>query len=272
MHFKSVRRLFGIASLIYLLNPNSIYRGNKTTLDEKLNFPSSQEIMGFYTDCDNRTYFEGRFDLEKTKDEVSQGVLERRELENFLILYFKSKTKRIPENDAEEIYHPLGGKGRFENSFNYPRIRFGKWKEKHNAIDIFARIGSEIFSPIDGVVVASSENWIGRWDKKKGFVYESGGLSSLSGNGIILFNPRDKGYYLMIHMKDVYAKTGDIVFRGEIVGTVGKTGNSISPSSKPHLHLALKKRGVGCGIEGVLVAKNPYTILRKARNVLTSSN
>jgi murein DD-endopeptidase MepM/ murein hydrolase activator NlpD len=130
---------------------------------------------------------------------------------------------------------------------------------------MFAPIGTFVYSPIDGVVLDSRDDWKGYWERKKGLVYEGGGFGMLSGNGVLLFQPSDTTYFFIIHMKDVFVKPGDLVYKGRVVGSVGKTGNASSPYTKPHIHISVKKTGVGCGVDGVLVSENPYSNLKYAR-------
>lgn len=234
---------------------------------EQIVIPVS-ELMSLYTDCDQKIYTHRTFSYTKTKDEIARGVKKRRGLEELWSIHFQEQIVMLNTQDhyvdtTQKWQNPLRNFSWFGNSFNDPRIREGRWKVKHEAIDIFAKIGSDIHTPVSGIVVASANDWDGSWDRRKGLQYHGGGLGKLSGNGIILFNPTDTSYYFMIHMKDVYARSGDVVSRGDTVGTVGITGNAISPNVVKHLHFAHKKPGNGCGIEGVLVAENPYWNLRE---------
>jgi len=276
MKSKYIRGLLGAVSLGLILNGvRPIYESvtdvplGEIVLSPK--FPSVEEMMNLYVDCDHKIYTKQTFSYTKNPEEILQGVEKRKNLEGLLRRYFNQQTRgEFHDDNGEGIYDPLDGKGTFENSFSYTRIREGRWKELHGGIDMFAPLDSKIYAPIEGVVVASSDDWRGRWDKRKGFVYESGGLSRLSGNGIILFSPSDTTYYFMVHMKDVFAKTGDVVSEGQIIGTVGKTGNAIS--TPPHLHLAWKKAGTSCETSGVLVALNSYQNLRAARRILNAND
>ena len=71
-------------------------------------------------------------------------------------------------------------------------------------------------------------------------------------------------------MDSVFVKTGDIVSRGQIIGTVGKTGNARNTPS--HLHATKKKSGEGCGRNDVLVALNPYFDLVQARRTFMAND
>jgi murein DD-endopeptidase MepM/ murein hydrolase activator NlpD len=136
-------------------------------------------------------------------------------------------------------------------------------------MDIFTRRGSPIYAPVSGVIIASADDWEGSWGNLKN---ATGGLGKLSGNGVILFNPFDISYYYLVHMDKVYAKAGDVVSRGDSIGTVGRTGNAASHYSRTHLHIAHKKSGIDCDIEGPLVAQNLFSRLMRARELAQKVN
>ena len=140
---------------------------------------------------------------------------------------------------------PVARKNSLENNFNDSRVRAGRWTEKHNAIDILAKVGSEIVSPVSGVVIVFRKKLERFLQQKEEFQYESGGLVALAGNGAIIFNPKDTSYFYLIHMKDVRLQTGDIVSKGELLGTVGITGNAIYPTVKKASSYSIQKTRQG---------------------------
>ncbi|MDP3991997.1 MAG: M23 family metallopeptidase [Nanoarchaeota archaeon] len=256
---------------------NPIFQFPLTNKEKAAMVVPVSEFMRFYTDCGQKIYNHRTFEYAKNQREIIDGVRRRKHLEDLWTRYFYEQVNmgyfnmHYIDTASGEWHDPLNGNSRFHNSFNDPRIRYissrRRFREKHEAIDIFSDTGSYIHSPVSGLIVASADNWQGNWTRRNGLKYERGGLGELSGNGIILFNPADTGYYFMIHMNDVYARTGDIVSRGEILGTIGKTGNALSLFVRPHLHLAYKKPRMACGIEGVLVPQNPYWNLRNTRRI-----
>ena len=92
---------------------------------------------------------------------------------------------------------------------------------KHEGIDIFAAKGSKIIAAADGVVTNVGETEIG------------GKVVSL----------RPKGQDLSIyyaHLDEQLVQYGQAVTKGQVIGTVGNTGNAIT--TVPHLHLGIYTR------------------------------
>lgn len=92
----------------------------------------------------------------------------------------------------------------------------------HNGIDIGAPIGTPIRAAADGKVILAR---VGGW---------GGGY----GNYVIIQHPNGM-QTLYGHMNRVDVSAGDSVSQGNIIGTVGNTGNS----SGPHLHIEIHKKG-----------------------------
>jgi murein DD-endopeptidase MepM/ murein hydrolase activator NlpD len=93
---------------------------------------------------------------------------------------------------------------------------------RHEAIDILAPRGTEVLAVEDGKVA-------------KMFTSDAGGLT------LYQFDPSETFVYYYAHL-DSYApglKEGAMLRRGDVVGTVGTTGNA--PKNTPHLHFAISK-------------------------------
>jgi peptidoglycan LD-endopeptidase LytH len=93
---------------------------------------------------------------------------------------------------------------------------------RHEAIDILAPRGTEVVAVEDGKVA-------------KIFTSDAGGLT------VYQFDPSETFVYYYAHL-DAYApglKEGSILRKGDLVGTVGTTGNA--PKDTPHLHFAISK-------------------------------
>jgi len=230
-------------------------------LDSAL-FPSREQMIRLYTDCDEARW-PGVEDtlVPKTVEELIGGVARRRALEEAWRAYFaRLADDSIWATPPEAWSYPLAESGRLLDNFLNPRE-----EGPHGALDIFVRReGVAILSPVAGVVVAAGDGWRGGWSRRA-LRYEGGGMSRRQGNGLLLFDPGSGGYLLFSHlMPGVAVRTGDVVRRGQELGHVGHTGNAARPGGGRHLHLAYKRAGTACGVEGVLVAENPYQRIRAA--------
>ena len=93
---------------------------------------------------------------------------------------------------------------------------------RHEAIDILAPRGTEVVAVEDGKVA-------------KIFTSKAGGLT------VYQFDPSETFVYYYAHL-DSYApglQEGAMLRKGDLVGTVGTTGNA--PKDTPHLHFAILK-------------------------------
>ena len=93
---------------------------------------------------------------------------------------------------------------------------------RHEAIDILAPRGTDVLAVEDGKVA-------------KIFTSDAGGLT------LYQFDPSETYVYYYAHL-DSYApglKEGAMLRKGDVVGTVGTTGNA--PKNTPHLHFAISK-------------------------------
>ncbi len=107
---------------------------------------------------------------------------------------------------------------------------------KHEGIDIFAARGSKILAGADGVI---------------GYVDET----DIGGKVISL---RPKGYNISLyhaHLDEQLVTAGQSVKKGQVIGTVGNTGNA--KTTAPHLHF---------GIYGNGGAVDPLYFVKKAAN------
>jgi len=87
------------------------------------------------------------------------------------------------------------------------RILNGIPKSPHYGLDFAAKEGTEIKAMLGGVATLSEKD-----------LYYTGGT--------IIFDHGHGVSTLYMHMKDIYIKKGQKVRRGEVIGTVGKTGRS----------------------------------------------
>jgi murein DD-endopeptidase MepM/ murein hydrolase activator NlpD len=95
-------------------------------------------------------------------------------------------------------------------------------RRQHEAIDILAPRGTDVLAVEDGKVA-------------KLFTSAGGGLT------IYQFDPSETFVYYYAHLDD-YApglKEGAMLRKGDVIGSVGTTGNA--PKDTPHLHFAIAK-------------------------------
>jgi hypothetical protein len=97
--------------------------------------------------------------------------------------------------------------------------------------------GPLVFSLEPGIVVGSDASWSGGEDLGN---YRGGGITPKAGNGLIIYSPSTRKYYLYFHLYDVLVSTGDLIPRGYPVGHGGNTGtNARKPGHGEHLHLEI---------------------------------
>jgi len=136
-----------------------------------------------------------------------------------------SATTRVLGSDLDELRRrslllPVRGLHAEDlvSSFEDARGR----SRKHEAIDILAPRGTDVFAVEDGKIA-------------KIFTSDAGGLT------LYQFDPSETFVYYYAHL-DSYApglKEGDMLRKGDVVGAVGTTGNA--PKDTPHLHFAIAK-------------------------------
>lgn len=100
-----------------------------------------------------------------------------------------------------------------ESFWYYPWGKSGT----HKGVDIFARIGTELRSSVNGIVIKTGSN-------------EMGGLH------VIVLDFKGRFHYFA-HLNQIHTKIGDWVNAGEKIGTTGDSGNA---KGKPaHLHYSI---------------------------------
>ena len=105
----------------------------------------------------------------------------------------------------------------------YGDVRDGG-RRTHEGVDIFAPRGTPVVAASSGLVTKVGENTLGGqvvwiWDMARGV----------------------RLYYA--HLQEQSVRTGAFVRAGDIVGTVGNTGNA--KTTPPHLHFGIYARGEG---------------------------
>jgi murein DD-endopeptidase MepM/ murein hydrolase activator NlpD len=140
--------------------------------------------------------------------------------------------KLPPHADVPAPEAPLcpvrgAGKWDFSNSFGSPR----DGQRQHAGNDIFAKRGTPVVAGVDGHIRTVSGG-------RAGIGYYLDGVDGVT--------------YYGAHMNEIRVGNGDAVHRGDVIGTVGNTGNATGTPS--HLHFEVKPGG-GASID-------PYALLR----------
>jgi murein DD-endopeptidase MepM/ murein hydrolase activator NlpD len=119
---------------------------------------------------------------------------------------------------ARELMVPVHGVSRRQLRDTYNAARSGG--RAHRALDIMARRGTRVLSADDGTVLRVTTNPLG-------------------GKVVYIADPHRRFVHYYAHLDQwVYPlKEGQRVRRGELIGSVGSTGNA--PENAPHLHYQL---------------------------------
>lgn len=113
----------------------------------------------------------------------------------------------------------LPATGSVVKNFGFRRIINGEERTPHTGIDIKAPLGTPVVASESGKVVYVKETFFG-------------------GNSIII----DHGlgiYTMYFHLNEIKVKNGQMVRKGEVIGTVGMTGRATAP----HLHWGVRVLG-----------------------------
>lgn len=111
----------------------------------------------------------------------------------------------------------------------------GYYSYYHKALDIASSNGSEIYAANSGIVTSV----------KGGCVIGNLYCNGKGGNYIVIKHNTNNYYTVYMHLKDIYVSVGDVVTSGQVIGTMGNTGNvipvptSYNPYAGTHLHFCL---------------------------------
>lgn len=94
----------------------------------------------------------------------------------------------------------------------------------HKGIDLLAEVGTPVLSAKSGRVISATRN---RGMGKYVIVRHRGNIITIYG-----------------HLSEIYVRKNDYVRQGEVIGSVGKTGNARFGGILPHLHFEIRKNGV----------------------------
>lgn len=113
------------------------------------------------------------------------------------------------------------------------------YSPSHKALDLYsyAGYGANIYAVNNGTITSVQGGCV------------AGNLScnGRGGNYIVINHNQNNYYTVYMHLKDIKVKVGDTVSRGQVIGTMGNTGNVIpvptpsAPYLGTHLHFCLYK-------------------------------
>jgi murein DD-endopeptidase MepM/ murein hydrolase activator NlpD len=144
-------------------------------------------------------------------------------------------------------------------AYNHSRLNgAGEQVRLHDGIDIYAADGQPLVAPFAGTVIDPSTRWT-PW------------IASRYGRTVVIVSDErgSRGYVaLLAHADDVWVLPGDHVTRGQVVGTVGHTGNAEVDGTRSHLHFELRAPFLidwtVAGEAGQTDAFNPFPSLLEA--------
>jgi murein DD-endopeptidase MepM/ murein hydrolase activator NlpD len=116
-------------------------------------------------------------------------------------------------------------------------------RRRHEGVDIFATRGTPVVAASDGIVTRVTETRIG-------------------GRVVWLWDLRRSLTLYYAHLDEQHVTAGERVRAGEVIGTVGNTGNA--RTTPPHLHFGIYERGLG--------AIDPYWFVAPAEVAASASN
>ncbi|MCR4738865.1 MAG: peptidoglycan DD-metalloendopeptidase family protein [Lachnospiraceae bacterium] len=129
------------------------------------------------------------------------------------------ENKRALVYDGGKFAWPAPGYTRISDDYGMRMHPILKVEKFHNGVDLAAPSGSPILAAYDGEVVAAA-------------------YSSSMGN-YVMIDHGDGLYTIYMHASSVGVSKGQLVVRGEQIGTVGSTGRSTGP----HLHFSVRING-----------------------------
>lgn len=137
-----------------------------------------------------------------------QRIQAERKRINTALQYFN---KNSPRN--LQLHQPV--EGRYSSPFGLKRFFNNQPRKPHSGLDIAAPVGTPIQATESGTVIETGDYF---FNGKTVFIHHGQGLVSM-----------------YCHMNRIEAKIGQKVTRGEVIGTVGKTGRITGP----HLHWSM---------------------------------
>lgn len=130
---------------------------------------------------------------------------------------------KLVEKDKKYILNSIPSGSPLEKTFvtskyGYRMHPISKKRKLHTGVDLKAKVGTQIYSPADGVIIKARN-------------FDPGGY------GKMITISHNFGFKTLYgHMSDIYVKEGQIIQKGSLIGLSGNTGRS----NGPHLHYEIK--------------------------------
>ena len=111
------------------------------------------------------------------------------------------------------------------------------YNESHKAIDIASKYNTNIYSISDGIVISA----------KGGCIAGNISCNGKAGNNVIIKHNDGQYSSKYMHLNKINVKVGDTVSVGQVIGTMGNTGNVIpvptesNPLGGTHLHFVIQE-------------------------------
>lgn len=97
-------------------------------------------------------------------------------------------------------------------------------RRMHKGLDLLAEVGTPVYAAKSGKIVSATCN--------KGM------------GKYIIIRHRDNIITIYGHLSNVFVHRYDNVRQGQVIGSVGKTGNARAAGMLPHLHFEIRKNGI----------------------------
>lgn len=149
------------------------------------------------------------------------------------------KTARVDLPPSDQLLIPVAGVAPDDLTNSFAETRGGR---RHEAIDIMAPAGTPVIAAAPGTV-------------EKLFHSDAGGNTLYVRSG----DRRTIYYYAHLQGYAIGLSEGQVVRRGQALGTVGSTGNA--DRAAPHLHFAVLRTEPGASWYETAVAIDPYLLL-----------
>lgn len=97
-------------------------------------------------------------------------------------------------------------------------------RRMHKGLDLLARVGTPVCAAKTGKVINANQNrGMGKY---------------------VIIRHRDNIITIYGHLSNTFVQRGETVRQGQVIGSVGKTGNASAADMLPHLHFEVRKNGV----------------------------